>query len=89
MNLDSSLQTARRATAGRSVLGWVALACLILNSAFWGSLMLDLLAPAKLLSPQTIQAGLSIAAAKDRQQLGTLTAFHGASVAPTAPTATF
>src|SRR4029453_545492 len=45
-----------------SVLGWVALACLILNGAFWGSLMLDLLAPPRILSPQTIQAGLSIAA---------------------------
>jgi hypothetical protein len=60
--MDDVLRTARRASAGRSVLGWVALACLILNGAFWGSLMLDLLAPAKLLSPQTIQAGLSIAA---------------------------
>jgi hypothetical protein len=62
MNIETTIQAARRATSGRSVLGWVALVCLILNGAFWGSLMLDLLAPTRLLSPQTIQAGLSIAA---------------------------
>lgn len=52
----------RRAATGRSVLGWVALACLVLNGAFWGTLMLDLLDPPSPLSPQAIQAGLSIAA---------------------------
>lgn len=62
MNLDSTLQTARRATVGKSVLGWVALACLILNAAFWGSLMLGLLAPPTILSPQSLQAGLSTVA---------------------------
>lgn len=60
--MSDYLQTVRRATTGRSVLGWVALACLVLNGAFWGSLMLDLLRPPSPLSPQAIQAGLSIAA---------------------------
>jgi hypothetical protein len=55
-------QTLRRATTGRSVLGWVALACLVLNGGFWGTLMIDLLEPPSPLSPQAIQAGLSIAA---------------------------
>lgn len=56
------MQMARRATTGRSVLGWVALVCLILNGAWWGTLMLDLLRPPSPLSPQAIQAALSIAA---------------------------
>jgi hypothetical protein len=62
MNFDTTLQTAKRATVGRSALGWVALACLILNGAFWGMLMLDILAPSAILSPQTLQAGLAIVA---------------------------
>jgi hypothetical protein len=62
MNFDTTLQTAKRATVGKSALGWVALACLILNGAFWGMLMLDLLAPASLISPQALQAGLAIVA---------------------------
>lgn len=62
MQAHDYTQTLRRATTGRSVLGWVALACLVLNGAFWGTLMLDLLKPRSPLSPQAIQAGLSIAA---------------------------
>lgn len=54
--------TIKRATVGISVLGWVALACLILNGAFWGALMLDLLAPPTVLSAQTLQAALGIVA---------------------------
>lgn len=57
-----TLQTVRRATVGRSVLGWVALVCLVLNGAFWLTLMIDLLKPPSPISPQAIQAGLSIAA---------------------------
>jgi hypothetical protein len=62
MNLDSSLQAARRATVGMSVLGYIALACLVLNAAFWASLMLDLLRPPSLFSPQALQASLAVAA---------------------------
>jgi hypothetical protein len=53
---------ARRATVGTSVLGWVALVCLLLNAAFWATLMLDLLAPRAVFSPQSLQAALSTAA---------------------------
>lgn len=60
--MDDLYRQAKRATSGRSALGWVALVCLFLNSAFWGTLMLDLLKPPSLISPQAIQAGLSIAA---------------------------
>ncbi len=55
-------QTARRATVGTSVLGWVALLCLVLNAAFWGSLMIDLLAPRTVFSPQSLQAALATVA---------------------------
>jgi hypothetical protein len=54
MNFDSTLQTAKRATVGRSVLGMVATVCLLASGAFWFSLYWTLLAPASLLSPQTI-----------------------------------
>lgn len=57
-----NLSTIKRATVGRSVLGWVALACLVLNGAFWGMLMLDLLAPPSPFSAQTLQAALAIVA---------------------------
>jgi hypothetical protein len=60
--MNTSLQAARRATMGTSVLGWVELACLILNSLFWGSLMLDLLVPPSIFSPQCLQAALSMVA---------------------------
>lgn len=56
------LNTIKRATVGMSVLGWVALACLVLNGAFWGMLMLDLLRPSAVVSAQTLQAALSIVA---------------------------
>jgi hypothetical protein len=62
MHFDSTLQTARRATVGKSALGWTALLCLILNAAFWAALMLDLLAPPSPLSPQAIQAALGTVA---------------------------
>jgi hypothetical protein len=55
-------QRLRRATVGTSILGWVALACLILNAAFWASLMLDLLRPPSPFSPQALQAGLAVIA---------------------------
>lgn len=57
-----NLSTIKRATVGMSALGWIALACLLLNAAFWGSFMLDLLRPPSPLSPQAIQAGLATAA---------------------------
>lgn len=62
MDFDTSLQTARRASAGTSALGWIALLCLILNAAFWASLMLDLLAPRTVFSPQSLQAALATVA---------------------------
>lgn len=54
MNFDSTLQTAKRATVGRSVLGMVATICLAASGMFWFSLYWTLLAPTSLLSPQTI-----------------------------------
>ncbi len=60
--MQDTYRTVRRATVGTSVLGWVALACLILNGAFWGALMLDLLNPPAVFSAQTLQAALSIVA---------------------------
>jgi hypothetical protein len=57
-----TVQSVKRATVGMSVLGWVALACLTLNGAFWGTLMWGLLAPPALLSAQTLQAALAIVA---------------------------
>lgn len=62
MDFDTTFQAAKRATVGKSALGWTAFACLILNGLFWGMLMLDLLAPASLISPQALQAGLAIVA---------------------------
>src|SRR5262245_16126547 len=62
MNLDTAYQTARRATVGKSMLGWAAFTCLILNGAFWASLMLDMLAPPSIFSPQSLQAALSTVA---------------------------
>src|SRR5205085_6502502 len=56
MNLDSSLQVARRATVGRSVLSIVAGVCLAASGAFWFTLYFTLLAPPALLSPQMIAA---------------------------------
>jgi hypothetical protein len=60
--MDDVLRTARRATVGVSALGWVALLCLIASTAFWMALFIQLLAPSRLLSPQTIQAGLAVIA---------------------------
>lgn len=60
--MESIPQSVRRAAVGTSVLGWVALLCLILNAAFWGSLMLNLLAPPAVFSPQTLQAALATVA---------------------------
>jgi hypothetical protein len=60
--MNTSLQAARRASVGKSVLGWTALLCLTLNAAFWSTLMLDLLAPPSLFSPQAIQAALATVA---------------------------
>lgn len=60
--MHNRYQTMKRATVGTSVLGWVALICLVLNVMFWAGLMLDLLAPARIFSPQTLQAALSTAA---------------------------
>ena len=57
-----NLSIIKRTTVGMSVLGWVALACLLINGAFWGALMLDLLAPRSLFSAQTLQAALGIVA---------------------------
>lgn len=54
MNFDTTLQTARRATVGKSVIGWVATLCLLASGAFWFSLYWTLLAPRSILSPQTI-----------------------------------
>lgn len=62
MDFSAHVQTARRATVGRSVLGWTALACLALNGAFWYSLFIGILAPPALLSPQTVQAALMVVA---------------------------
>jgi hypothetical protein len=59
---DSSLRTARRATVGVSALGWIALLCLTAAVAFWLALFIDLLAPPQLLSPQMIQALLTVIA---------------------------
>src|SRR5437867_340181 len=56
MNLDSSLQVARRATVGRNILSIVATICLIASGAFWFTLYFTLLAPPSPLSPQTIAA---------------------------------
>ncbi len=56
MDLTTSLQTARRATVGKSVLGWVATICLAASGAFWFSLYWTLLAPPSILTPQTIAA---------------------------------
>jgi hypothetical protein len=60
--VDTTMRTVRRATVGKTVLGWAALACLLLNGAFWAMLMLDILAPRSLLSPQGVQAGLALVA---------------------------
>jgi hypothetical protein len=60
--MDTTYQRARRATVGMSVLGWAALVCLLINGAFWGALMLDLLRPPSLLSPQSLQAALATVA---------------------------
>jgi hypothetical protein len=62
MDFDRRLQTTKRATVGMSALGWAAFLCLVLNAAFWGGLMLNLLAPPTILSPQAIQAALSTVA---------------------------
>lgn len=60
--MDDYLRAARRATVGVSALGWVALLCLIASIAFWMALFIDLLAPPRIFSPQTIQAGLAVIA---------------------------
>jgi hypothetical protein len=60
--LDTTYQRARRATVGTSALGWVAAICLLLNTAFWGALMLDLLSPRAIFSPQSLQAALATVA---------------------------
>jgi hypothetical protein len=62
MSAQSTLQTVKRATVGKSVLAWTALLCLILNAAFWATLLFDLLAPPSPLSPQAIQAALGTVA---------------------------
>jgi hypothetical protein len=60
--MRDTYQTVKRATVGTSILGWVALACLLINGAFWASLMLDLLRPPSPFSPQALQAGLAVIA---------------------------
>jgi hypothetical protein len=60
--MDDYLRTARRTTVGVSALGWIALLCLVASVAFWMALFIDLLAPPRVLSPQTIQAGLAVLA---------------------------
>lgn len=62
VGLSSHVQTVRRATVGRSVLGWAALLSLGLNAAFWYSVFVNLLAPPSLLSAQTVQAALMVVA---------------------------
>lgn len=60
--VETTAKTVRRMAVGKTVLGYASFACLILNGGFWGMLMFDLLAPSRLLSPQTLQAGLAIIA---------------------------
>ena len=83
MDVSSTLQTARRATVGKSVLGWVATLCLFASGAFWFSLYWSLLAPPALLSPQTIAV----------LALGTIYTLAlpalAASLAPNSPAAQF
>jgi len=62
METESSVGRARRATVGRSALGWIALLCLIGSGVFWLSLFVDLLAPATPWSPQALQAFLMVVA---------------------------
>lgn len=57
--MQDYVQKARRATVGVSALGWIALACLAGSFAFWATLFFDLLAPARLWSPQMIQVLLN------------------------------
>jgi hypothetical protein len=60
--LEDLYRTAKRATVGRSALGWIAFICLAASIAFWAAMFIDLLAPPRLFSPEAIQAGLAVIA---------------------------
>jgi hypothetical protein len=58
MNQDTLVPQARRATVGMSVLGWVALLCILGAGAFWLMVFIQLLQPPRWLSPQAVQTFL-------------------------------
>jgi hypothetical protein len=55
MNPQSAFQEVRRKTVGTSILGWIALLCLISAGAFWFMIFIQLITPPRLLSPQSVQ----------------------------------
>src|SRR5436309_10677908 len=55
MHPQDALQEVRRRTTGTSILGWIALTCLIGAGVFWFMIFMQLIVPPQLLSPQAVQ----------------------------------